>query len=65
MYRDANDHARAHDSDGEDGGDGGYKHHSTRAAEFLRAGLREGGWLKGFIIIFVRRRRMHLLLQPT
>ena len=36
---------RAHDSDG------GYKHHSTRAAEFLRAGLREGGWMKGWDLL--------------
>ena len=54
---------------------GGYKHHSTRAAEFLRAVARRGegreDWRmkeeerrEGFIIIFVRRRRMHLL-QPT
>ena len=55
---------------------GGYKHHSTRAAEFLRAVARRGegeggledeggeGRREGFIIIFVRRRRMHLL-QPT
>ena len=55
---------------------GGYKHHSTRAAEFLRAvaprGEEREDWRMkeeerregGFIIIFVRGRRMHLL-QPT